>query len=115
MGALVKRHGIVEPSRLVIVHDELDLEPGQVRLKSGGGIAGHNGLASIANQLGTQDFTRLRIGIGKPPRPEAGNTASRHGEGAFRGVLVEELANGHCVIAILAKPLGEKRRRASFG
>ena len=72
VGALVKRHGIVEPSQLVVVHDELDLEPGQVRLKAGGGIAGHNGLASIANQLGTRDFVRLRIGIGKPPRPEAG-------------------------------------------
>ena len=72
VGVLVKRHGIVEPSQLVVVHDELDLEPGQVRLKVGGGIAGHNGLASIANQLGTRDFVRLRIGIGKPPRPEAG-------------------------------------------
>ena len=72
VGVLVKRHGIVEPSQLVVVHDELDLEPGQVRLKAGGGIAGHNGLASIANQLGTRDFVRLRIGIGKPPRPEAG-------------------------------------------
>lgn len=72
VGVLVKRHGIVEPSRLVVVHDELDLEPGQVRLKAGGGIAGHNGLASIAGQLGTRDFVRLRIGIGKPPRPEAG-------------------------------------------
>ena len=72
VGALVKRHGIVEPSQLVVVHDELDLEPGQVRLKAGGGIAGHNGLASIADHLGTRDFVRLRVGIGKPPRPEAG-------------------------------------------
>ena len=72
VGVLVRRHGIVEPSRLVVVHDELDLEPGQVRLKAGGGIAGHNGLASIAGQLGTRDFVRLRIGVGKPPRPEAG-------------------------------------------
>ncbi|WP_420436384.1 aminoacyl-tRNA hydrolase [Candidatus Poriferisodalis sp.] len=72
VGALVRRHGIVEPSQLVVVHDELDLDPGQVRFKAGGGIAGHNGLASIADQLGTRDFVRLRIGIGKPPRPEAG-------------------------------------------
>ena len=72
VGALVRRHGIVEPSQLVVVHDELDLDPGQVRLKAGGGIAGHNGLASIADQLGTREFVRLRIGIGKPPRPEAG-------------------------------------------
>ncbi len=72
VGALVKRHGIVEPRQLVVLHDELDLEPGQVRLKAGGGTAGHNGLASIAGQLGTRDFLRLRIGVGKPPRPEAG-------------------------------------------
>ena len=72
VGALVRRQGIVEPARLVVVHDELDLEPGQVRLKVGGGIAGHNGLASISDQLGTRDFVRMRIGIGKPPRPEAG-------------------------------------------
>ena len=72
VGVLVKRHGIVEPARLVVVHDELDLEPGQIRLKAGGGIAGHNGLASVAGQLGTRDFVRLRIGVGKPPRPEAG-------------------------------------------
>lgn len=71
-GAMVKRHGIAEPSQLVVVHDELDLEPGQVRVKVGGGIAGHNGLASVASQLGTRDFVRVRIGIGKPPRPEAG-------------------------------------------
>ena len=72
VGVLVRRHGIVEPAQLVVVHDELDLEPGQVRIKAGGGTAGHNGLASIAGQLGTRDFVRVRIGIGKPPRPEAG-------------------------------------------
>lgn len=72
VGVLIRRHGIVDPAQLVVVHDELDLEPGQVRVKSGGGIAGHNGLASIAGPLGTQDFVRVRIGIGKPPRPEAG-------------------------------------------
>lgn len=74
VGVLVRRHGIVEPARLVVVHDELDLEPGQVRMKAGGGIAGHNGLASIAGLLGTRDFVRMRVGVGKPPRPEAGRT-----------------------------------------
>ncbi|WP_419946808.1 aminoacyl-tRNA hydrolase [Candidatus Poriferisodalis sp.] len=72
VGVLIRRHGIVEPAQLVVVHDELDLEPGQVRVKAGGGIAGHNGLASIVGQIGTADFVRVRIGIGKPPRPEAG-------------------------------------------
>jgi PTH1 family peptidyl-tRNA hydrolase len=53
--------------RLVIVHDELDLPPGTVRIKEGGGTAGHNGLRSIQSHLHTQDFLRVRIGIGKPP------------------------------------------------
>ena len=58
--------------RLVVVHDELDLELGDVRAKSGGGLAGHNGLRSIASHLGTQDFVRVRIGVGKPPSKEQG-------------------------------------------
>jgi len=59
-------------SQLVVVHDELDLEPGRLQLKFGGGLAGHNGLRSIAQTLGTQDFARLRVGIGKPPTKEQG-------------------------------------------
>jgi PTH1 family peptidyl-tRNA hydrolase len=51
--------------RLLVVHDELDFKPGIVRFKFGGGAAGHNGLASIIQQLGTRDFYRLRIGIGR--------------------------------------------------
>ena len=56
------------PERLVIVHDELDLELGDVRAKRGGGLAGHNGLRSLAEALGRQDFLRVRIGIGRPER-----------------------------------------------
>ena len=56
------------PERLVVVHDELDLELGDVRAKRGGGLAGHNGLRSVADSLGTQDFLRVRIGIGRPER-----------------------------------------------
>ena len=56
------------PERLVVVHDELDLELGDVRAKRGGGLAGHNGLRSLAEALGTQDFLRVRIGIGRPER-----------------------------------------------
>lgn len=69
---LVKRHGISDPARLVIVHDELDLEPGRVKLKSGGGLAGHNGLRSITAHLHTQDFLRVRVGVGKPPSSQQG-------------------------------------------
>ncbi len=65
---LVRRGGIDDdPTRLLVVHDELDLEPGRLQLKVGGGLAGHNGLRSVAGALGTEAFVRLRMGIGKPP------------------------------------------------
>lgn len=64
---LVKRYGIDDPSRMLVVHDELDLEVGTSKLKVGGGLAGHNGLKSIKQHVHTQDFLRLRIGIGRPP------------------------------------------------
>lgn len=57
----------MDPSDLIVVHDELDLAPGSLRFKFGGGNAGHNGLKSITQQLGTPDFYRLRLGIGRPP------------------------------------------------
>ena len=56
----------IPPQEILVVHDELDLPPGEAKLKFGGGIAGHNGLRDVAAQLGTQDFWRLRIGIGHP-------------------------------------------------
>ena len=56
----------VEPGELLVVHDELDLPPGVVKLKRGGGTGGHNGLEDIVDALGTKDFWRLRIGIGHP-------------------------------------------------
>ena len=65
--ALARRYGIDDPTRIVIVQDELDLPPTLVRIKAGGGLAGHNGLRSIASHLGTQDILRVRIGVGKPP------------------------------------------------
>jgi PTH1 family peptidyl-tRNA hydrolase len=56
----------IEPGAMLVVHDELDLPPGVVKLKMGGGTGGHNGLTDIADALGTKDFWRLRIGIGHP-------------------------------------------------
>lgn len=56
----------LEPGQIVVFHDELDLAPGKVRVKTGGGTAGHNGLKSIATCLGSADFVRVRIGIGHP-------------------------------------------------
>jgi PTH1 family peptidyl-tRNA hydrolase len=70
--ALATRFGIDEPASIVIVHDELDLPPGTVRLKAGGGLAGHNGLRSVQSHLHSSDFLRVRIGVGKPPSAAAG-------------------------------------------
>jgi len=56
----------IEADHLLVVHDELDIPPGQLRLKFGGGLGGHNGLKDITAHLGTQDYWRLRIGIGHP-------------------------------------------------
>ena len=56
----------VPPEQLVVVHDELDIPFEEVRIKAGGGTAGHNGLGSIASHLGTRDFLRVRVGIGRP-------------------------------------------------
>lgn len=56
-----------EPAQLIVLHDELDLELGQLRLKFGGGDNGHNGLRSIRKAIGTGDFYRVRLGIGRPP------------------------------------------------
>lgn len=62
----------IPASNLIVVHDELDLAPGVVRLKFGGGHAGHNGLRDISQGLGTSDFFRVRVGIGRPePRRNA--------------------------------------------
>jgi PTH1 family peptidyl-tRNA hydrolase len=72
-GPLVRRYGVTDPRRLVVVHDELDLEQGRLKVKDGGGLAGHNGLRSIEAHLHTTDFLRIRLGVGKPPGgPERG-------------------------------------------
>jgi PTH1 family peptidyl-tRNA hydrolase len=63
---LVRRYGITDLHRLVIVHDELDLPVGRIQVKVGGGLAGNNGLKSVKAHLHTEDFVRIRIGIGKP-------------------------------------------------
>jgi peptidyl-tRNA hydrolase, PTH1 family len=66
VAALAKFYS-VPPTDLVVVHDELDLEFGQIRLKQGGGEAGHNGVRSVSTALATKDYLRVRIGIGRPP------------------------------------------------
>jgi peptidyl-tRNA hydrolase, PTH1 family len=69
---LAQRHGIDDPTKVVIVHDELDLPIGRLKVKAGGGLAGNNGLKSIKAHLKTDEFLRVRIGIGKPPGKQHG-------------------------------------------
>jgi PTH1 family peptidyl-tRNA hydrolase len=57
----------LEPSQLIVVHDELDIPFDSIRLKNGGGHGGHNGIRDIASAIGSPDFTRVRVGIGRPP------------------------------------------------
>lgn len=70
---LVRSYGIQEANHIVIIHDEIDLDVGRLRLKAGGGLAGHNGLRSITQHIGTTEYIRLRIGIGKPPPSQVGS------------------------------------------
>ena len=72
VSALVRRYRIETPEQIIVVQDELDLPPGELKIKAGGGLAGHNGLRSIKQHLKTEDFLRIRIGVGKPSSKEAG-------------------------------------------
>ena len=96
VGALVRRFG-VDPEQLVVVHDELDLPVAELKVKSGGGLAGHNGLRSIVEHLHTQDFQRVRIGVDKPVSKERGadHVLNRFGkrERAEVDVTVEQAAD----------------------
>jgi PTH1 family peptidyl-tRNA hydrolase len=58
----------VAPEAIAVVHDDVDLEPGRLQARLGGGLAGHNGLRSVRQALGTADFLRLRVGVGRPGR-----------------------------------------------
>ncbi|MFM8855972.1 MAG: aminoacyl-tRNA hydrolase [Actinomycetota bacterium] len=69
---LIRRYGFKSIDGLIIVQDELDLPPGTVRVKKGGGLGGHNGLRSVSAHMGTDDYIRVRIGVGKPQSKERG-------------------------------------------
>ena len=101
---LVRRYR-VDPGQLVVVHDEMDFDVARLQVKNGGGLAGHNGLKSIVAHLHTQDFVRVRIGIGKPPgRREGADHVLRRFSKAERGqidVTIEEAADA--VEAILTE------------
>lgn len=72
VAALVRRFRIESPEQIIVIQDELDLPPGTLKVKAGGGLAGHNGLRSITQHLRTQDYLRVRIGVGKPDSSHVG-------------------------------------------
>lgn len=72
VSALVRRFRIETPDQIIVVQDELDLPPGELKIKAGGGLAGHNGLRSITQHLKSQDYLRVRIGVGKPEHKDVG-------------------------------------------
>jgi peptidyl-tRNA hydrolase, PTH1 family len=73
--AAAARYYKVAPEHVVVVHDDVDLEVGRLQARAGGGLAGHNGLRSIAKALGTPEFLRLRIGVGRPGRGDPRDVA----------------------------------------
>jgi PTH1 family peptidyl-tRNA hydrolase len=98
VAALARRHHLDDdPERIVVVHDELDLPPGRIKVKVAGGLAGNNGLRSIKQHLRSDAFLRVRIGIGKPPGKQQGanhvlNKPTKK-EAELLGVTIEEAAD----------------------
>jgi peptidyl-tRNA hydrolase, PTH1 family len=103
----------VDPGELLVVHDDVDLDPERFQARLGGGLAGHNGLRSIAQALGTQDFLRLRIGVGRPGRGDRRGVSdyvlSRFDPDSDVDALVTRAADA--VETIAADGLEEAQRR----
>src|SRR5262245_12856939 len=103
----------VEPAALLVVHDESDLDVGRLQARLGGGLAGHNGLRSVASALGTPDFLRLRVGVGRPergdPRPLADYVLSDFEPHDDPEAIVARAADA--VETLIADGLAETQRR----
>jgi PTH1 family peptidyl-tRNA hydrolase len=103
----------IEPDHLIVVHDELDLPVGQLRLKKGGGTAGHHGLDSIVGSLGTKDFYRVRIGVGKPGH--TGETVNwvldRLPKGEAEALRLAEEEAGDAAVSIIHEGLDRAMNR----
>ncbi len=110
---LVRRYGIEDPHRLVVVHDELDLPLGRLKVKLGGGLAGHNGLRSIKAHLHTDDFVRIRIGVGKPPSKEQGANHVLKKVGRSERAVLDEIVSlaADAVEVLLASGVEEAMTR----
>lgn len=92
------------PDRLVVVHDELDIDSGLVRLKLGGGEGGHNGLRSVSRALGTRDYLRVRVGIGRPPgRMDAADYVLRDYSSSERADLPFVLGDAADAVELVAQ------------
>jgi PTH1 family peptidyl-tRNA hydrolase len=103
----------VAPGEVLVVHDDVDLETARLQARLGGGLAGHNGLRSIAQRLGSQDFLRLRIGVGRPgrgdPRPVADYVLSAFAAEDDAKAIVARAADA--VESLVAEGLEETQRR----
>jgi len=101
------------PASVLVVHDDVDLEVGRLQARLGGGLAGHNGLRSIAQRLGSQEFLRLRIGVGRPgrgdPRPVADYVLSGFAAEDDAEAIVARAAD--VVECVVAEGLEETQRR----
>ena len=80
----------IKPEEVLVVHDELDFEPGVARLKQGGGIAGHNGLKDISQRLATHEYWRLRLGVGRPPAGTEGGDYVLHKPSAEEKAAIDQ-------------------------
>lgn len=107
----------VDPASVVVIHDELDLPLGTIRLKQGGGDNGHNGLRSITKSLSTKDYIRIRIGIGRPPgRQDPADFVLKPFASAERGeigVIIEEAADAVELLAREGLAIAQNRLHTS--
>jgi peptidyl-tRNA hydrolase, PTH1 family len=103
----------VDPAELLVVHDDVDLEPERFQARLGGGLAGHNGLRSIAQSLGTNDFLRLRLGVGRPGRGDRRSVSDYVLAGFDPETDVDALVSraADAVETLLAAGLEETQRR----
>ena len=111
--AAVARFHRIPPADVIVVHDELDLDPTRLRLKFGGGDNGHNGLKSIRAHLGTGDFHRVRVGIGRPPGrpPAAGSVLSRMRPADLDAMRLAAAVAADAVEALVAEGLAAAQNR----
>ncbi|BCR81940.1 aminoacyl-tRNA hydrolase [Arachnia rubra] len=111
--AAVARFHRIPPADVIVVHDELDLDPTRLRLKFGGGDNGHNGLKSIRAHLGTGDFHRVRVGIGRPPgrQPAADYVLSRMRPADLDAMRLDAAVAADAVEALVAEGLAAAQNR----